>query len=218
MTTVIISDTHLTGRFEVRKFDYLQNIISSADKVIINGDFWDGYLMSFDRFCRSKWSRLFPVLRLKETVYIYGNHDRKKWCSQKACFFSCQQTDSFEIKVGGKTLLIEHGHRIAPAEDDRFPWLVKHKFLVFSFMLLRERAPLEVFGKGMLEWYHKQNKKMKAWSQKQLIEDQILVCGHSHLAELNLECSFINTGFVRYGYGQYLKIIDDKLELVEERY
>lgn len=218
MTTIILSDTHLTDRFEKRKFSYLQSIISSADKVIINGDFWDGYLVNFNRFCESKWSQLFPVLKSKETIYIYGNHDRKKWCNGQARLFSHKQLKNFEMKVAGKTLQIEHGHRIAPGEDDRFPWLAKYRFLVFSFMLVRERIPLEVFGKGVLSYYYGQNKKMKIWSKKQLVNRQILICGHSHLAEFSFSSQFINTGFIRYGYGQYLKITDNKLELVDERY
>ncbi len=41
MRILVISDTHLTHKFDQRKFEYLLSIISQADKVIINGDFWD---------------------------------------------------------------------------------------------------------------------------------------------------------------------------------
>ncbi|MBI3955332.1 metallophosphoesterase, partial [Candidatus Gottesmanbacteria bacterium] len=76
MHTIIISDLHLTRRFEKRKFNFLKKIIERSDQVVINGDLWDYYFSSFSQFVRSPWRQLFPLLKEKKTVYLYGNHDR----------------------------------------------------------------------------------------------------------------------------------------------
>ena len=39
MKILVISDLHLTTRFDQKKCEFLEKLISRADKVIINGDF-----------------------------------------------------------------------------------------------------------------------------------------------------------------------------------
>jgi len=97
MTILVFSDTHLTHRFNKKKFLFLSRIIKKADKVIINGDFWDGHISSFHRFINSKWSMLFKLLKQKKTVYIYGNHDRKEYCDSRVSSFSTIQTTHYKI-------------------------------------------------------------------------------------------------------------------------
>ena len=57
----------------------------------------------------------------------------------------------------------------------------------------------------------------KKYSQ-QLEENEILVCGHAHLAELNLKRNYINSGVIRWGLGQYLLVDNGRLEVVKSRY
>jgi len=218
MVTIIISDLHLTDKFDSRKYDYLKRIISGADKVIINGDFWDGYFTDFNCFCQSKWKKLFPLLIAKKSIYLYGNHDKQQWCNDKTMLYSLKQLDSYIFKAGKETLHIEHGNRIAPAADERFPWLIYSKLLLLVYLLVREQIPLWIYGKALLNYYRSQNEKMKIWCYKNLTDKQILVCGHSHLAEYSLKERYINTGFIRHGFGQYLKITKEKIELIDERY
>ncbi len=78
MKTIIFSDAHLTNRFDEPTYRFLENMILSADKIIINGDFWDGEVVSFNQFINSKWQKLFPLLLERKAVYIYGNHDRQR--------------------------------------------------------------------------------------------------------------------------------------------
>lgn len=218
MTTIIFSDTHLTRQFEKRKFDYLKRIISQADQVIINGDFWDGYFTNFDRFINSKWAALFPLLKAKKTTYLYGNHDKKEWCNEKVTIFSEKQAYATQIKIADKIFRIEHGNRIAPALDDRFPWI--------TIKMIRRMAAFFIFFTGKLlstsmgKRYLRRHyaERIRKWWEEQNKQGQILICGHSHVAELNLSRSYINTGFIQNGYAHYLKIVDGKLELVAERY
>lgn len=72
--TLVISDTHL-GKYD-RKMDlFLRNLIKDYDRIILNGDFYDCWLVSFEEFISSEYSELFKILKSKETIYIYGNHD-----------------------------------------------------------------------------------------------------------------------------------------------
>jgi len=217
MSTIIISDTHLTSRFNAKKFKYLKKILSQTDKVIINGDFWDGYLVSFDKFIKSKWQKLFPLLKSKKTIYIYGNHDSRKLTNQKISFFTKDQHDSLDIKVGNKDLHIQHGHAIAPEIDDLFPWIFRRKPIVY-LSEINERLKTRLRGEKFLAKYQSVNDKIKDWYFKSLPRNKILVCGHSHFAELDLDNNFINSGLIRHGYARYLKIKGDNIELIQERY
>src|SRR3990172_1424130 len=70
MKILVFSDSHLTDKFEEKKFYFLKKIIRQSDFVIINGDFWDGYLTTFNRFISSNWSKLFPLLKLNKILTI----------------------------------------------------------------------------------------------------------------------------------------------------
>lgn len=221
MITIILSDLHLTNKFDKRKFIYLKKIISPADRVILNGDFWDGFLVSFDKFIKSPWNSLFPLLKSKKTVYLYGNHDGKKFSDERVNFFSDSQSYRFNIKIGRRKLRIEHGHKIAPGLEDMFPRISKNKFMNVVFILGGEkffRFGFFLLGKRFIKIAKVRNTKMKKWSEEILRDHEILVCGHTHLAEFGRDPKYINIGLNHYGYGQYLRIKDEELDLVEEKY
>lgn len=219
MITVIISDLHLTEEFDKRKFDYLESVFNGADRVIINGDFWDRYFVEFDEFVKSEWRKLFPLLKAKKAIYLFGNHDRKNWCDERVKLFSAVASGKVNLSINGKRFHVQHGNRVVPAPDDRFSWLNEKKLGRTLVALCIRLFVRRLLSTSTGEWYLKRiNKKMKKWWESQSLEKEILVCGHSHWAEFNLNARYLNSGFVNYGYGQYLKISKDKLELVEERY
>lgn len=218
MKTIIISDLHLTNQFEKSKFIYLQKILSSSDRVIINGDFWDSYLCSFDSFVKSLWQTLFPLFLSRRTIYLYGNHDKKEAADRRVGLFSCQQKYVHELESGKYLLQIEHGDRIAPAEDTWLPGFLVNKYILIPYIFFREFLPLVFLGEKSLWQYKGQNEKMKNWAKNNLPKEKILVCGHSHLPEFNLKDRYINSGFIRHGYSQYLKITDGQMHLVKEKY
>ena len=92
MKILVISDVHLDNAFEKPKYRFLKKIIRRADRVIINGDFWDGYLVKFQQFIQSPWKSLFPLLKSKKTIYIYCNHDKKILSDKHTALFSDIQT------------------------------------------------------------------------------------------------------------------------------
>lgn len=207
MKTLIFSDTHLTASFDKVRFDYLKHLFQKFDQIIINGDFWDGYETTFEKFARSQWKDLFPILLAKRTVYIWGNHDKPQWTKDPS-IFSIAQYDAYTLPVGKQELHIEHGHRLAPSFDISYP-----KFSYFLSALFSSRR--FQFGRKLRGW---ENMQMKQFGMKNLAQNQILVCGHSHIAENNKKLRYLNTGLIDYGIANYLSIQNGKISFVTETY
>lgn len=219
MKTIIISDTHLTDYVRPKKLRFLKDLISSADRVIIAGDFWDSYLISFNRFLQSQWQELFPLLLERQTVYLYGNHDPKSAADSRVNLFSDQQGDQYRLKVGSQTLLIEHGHRIHPHIDGWAPRWMVNRFTTMATLLL-QASLFRIFGpeRTLRTLNAKDNVAMRMWAAANLKSKEILVTGHNDYAEIDLEHQFICTGLIRYGYATYLQIENEQLEIVRTSY
>lgn len=216
MKTVIISDTHLSNRVYRKKYYYLKSVIEQADRVIIAGDFWDGFLTDFDRFLNSKWRLLFPLLLERQAIYLYGNHDRAEWCDDRVSQFSVDQGISTTIEVGEKQYLVAHGHTIFTSMEEKYP-ILNHSIplrLGSSIDIIHKL----VWGRRFLKGDSDINNPMAEWVTKNLPEPQILICGHSHYPEINLEKRFINTGFNGLGYGNYVIIDESGSKIIKERY
>jgi len=215
---VIFSDTHLTDKFDEKKFNFIKEIINEGDQVIIDGDFWDGRIINFNEFISSPWQELFPLLKNKNTVYVYGNHDKKSRSDQKTSLFSRLQTESYTLQSGEKTFIIEHGNRLNLAFDrlvDRLnpPKLIEY---VFDFW---ENTMLKLFGKDFFRWFYRRfNNEIKSKIGKEVDDDTYYVFGHTHCAEIDLENHFIDGGFIRHGLGQYLLIEDGNIQAKERWY
>lgn len=221
MKIVIFSDTHLNTVFDKKKFNFLKKTINSADQVIINGDFWEGFDMTFTDFIKSPWKGLFPYLLKKKTVYIYGNHDLKRLSNEKTKLFSVVQTEQYKLKLNGKTYLIEHGHRFLPLADKFFmkylgflpPWWMNQTYEKFEGLMIK------IFGKKYLStMYQVFNNEMKMKAKKYLKKNEFFIFGHSHLTEYDRENNFLNGGFIRHGIGQYILIDNGEIKLVDEWY
>ncbi|MFZ2026314.1 MAG: metallophosphoesterase [Microgenomates group bacterium] len=216
MKTVIISDVHLTHRFDERKFLFLKELFSSCDRVILNGDFWDGYTTTFNRFITSPWRKLFPLLRQKKAVYLYGNHDQKIFSDKRTSLFSVSQKDVYKIRSNNETYHIEHGHVLCPSIDMIFPisrgslYYINAAFQrlekIFSFL----KNPHNV----ILRY---QNLKTKKKLRKTHFSPWYL-CGHTHYAEIDTKNRFANSGYVQFGKASYLIVDSSGLSLHTKKY
>lgn len=221
MRTIIFSDTHLTNHFDQNTYNFLYKLISSADKIIINGDFWDGEAVKFEQFIHSKWKKLFPLLLKKNTVYVYGNHDRKHRADNGVNLFSVEQTFECRLRVGKKDLVIEHGDRILPFETEEQalsghrPWWFYITAPLYPFF---EHLLTHLFGQNFFKIYRIFNSKMKAYTATHLKSHEILVTGHTHCAEFNLKEKYINNGLIRHGIAQYMLVENEKIKLVSTHY
>ena len=112
---LVISDTHL-GKYDKEKDKFLQNLIKDYDNVIINGDFWDNWAITFKDFINSDYKELFQLLKKKNAIY-----DLKKDIDTKlANVFSDLQVSEYDIKINGKKYHFEHGHRFISQMNNAF--------------------------------------------------------------------------------------------------
>lgn len=215
MKTVVLSDTHLSKKFYQKKFDYLQSVIEGADKIIVAGDFWDGFKISFDDFISSRWRALFPLLLEKQAVYIYGNHDRPEWCDERVGLFSVEQGMDAVFDVNGRSYYVAHGHTIfEPFEI--WPTVNNRAILKFSShigamrdFMSRRQGPEE--GSSI-------NVPMSKWATDNLSDGQLLVCGHSHYPEIDMAKSIVNSGFIGQNYASHVVIDADIPKIISQKY
>jgi predicted phosphodiesterase len=217
MKTLVISDIHLTHRFDEKKYLFLESLFSQYDAIILNGDFWDGFSTTFNRFIASKWSRLFPLLKEKKAIYLYGNHDKEVYCDSRTSLFSAYQAHEYSLQEGITTYHFEHGDRYAPGIDAYFPysWRTFLQFINTSTHIV-ENIFIRFMGSPQNMFLKMENKKIKkAIKNKQ---NAWFICGHTHYAEFDEKRKFANSGFIQYGKATYLSIDSSGIELKKERY
>lgn len=214
MNLLIFSDSHLTHVYDERKFQFLHRIISASDRVVINGDFWDGYLTTFDKFIRSPWNRLFPLLLTKKAIHIYGNHDSPDLSDVRASLFSTQQHDQIKIKSGDILLRIEHGQEIYKLSDKSIPRFLRSPGTKLHSLV--RRLHFRINSRGFAAFYRRPNRHFKKISKT--LNREVLIVGHSHGAELSLSENLVNSGFIDWGFGSYIICENGKIELRVENY
>lgn len=212
MRYLIFSDTHLTPTFEPAKFQILREAVTHADRVIINGDFWEGFAGTFDQFVCSPWAKeLFPLLLKKKAVYLFGNHDPKRLSDKRVSLFSVEQGDRYEFVSGKNRYVVEHGNRLI-----RFPDLSAPMRHILEHI---EDAVFRVMGKTFIRVAYKRfNDRIKRKIRGEYKANEYLITGHTHYAEIDLENHYINGGFNNYGLSQYLFIEDGVVTPVEKTY
>ena len=214
-TILIFSDTHLTQLPNKAKLAFLLRVIERADRVIINGDFWDGYVTTAEKFVTAAfWKPLFKILKAKKALYLYGNHDSEKVAKKSAHVFSETSQKMYELKIHNQLFHIEHGNRIAP-ETDEIRKIPRPLLIIGSFL---DGLGTRLGGNYFLRFYKKWNDEMKEWQKHNLEADTYLICGHSHLAEFNSATHFVNSGSIRGGLGTYILIENGVPRLVTEYY
>lgn len=223
MKVLVFSDTHLTTRFDKAKFCALREYISLADQVIINGDYWDGYITNFEQFVNSAWRELFPILKEKQTIYIHGNHDRPEFVDQRTKLFSVEQKLEHRQLIGDIEYIFTHGHLLSAALDGGLhlsekhvrSWLYRCSTLLFSSV---EGLTIRLFGRAILHFGGYHHRKMKRWILSNLSEGQYLVCGHSHTAEIDHHHRLLNPGTFNHGLVSCLWIDETGVTPVRSRY
>ena len=216
MKTVILSDTHLSTKVCHRKLDYLKSVIEDSDKVIVAGDFWDGFLTSFDNFINSKWKELFPLLLERQAVYLYGNHDRPEWCDERVSLFAVEHGLDTVVENNSQSYHITHGHTVFTSFEDKYPILNRKASLRLGSNI--DAVHKRVWGRKFLKDGSRINRPMSSWVSNNLPANQILVTGHSHYPEINLPNRFVNSGFIGFGYGNYAVIEAGGPQIIKERY
>lgn len=220
MQILVFGDTHLGKKIDKKKFDFIKEIIQQHDKVIINGDFWDAKKCAFEEFVRSGWSELFPLLKERDAVYLYGNHDPKVLCDEKVSFFSKTAKLQHEFTYGRHKYFITHGD-LYDKNCRRMQWLFNFNpkldsIIEFPISLLGAfHMKMLKYGYDFGHWGRFFNKIVKAEAQN---KDEIFIVGHTHHPEEFLEKNYINQGFIEYGIATYVTINEAGCKLIEKAY
>lgn len=211
MSILVISDLHLDAHFEPNRCKRLLELITASDQVIICGDFWEGHGMDFSEFLLTDWSELFSLLKSKNTVYVFGNHDRRDRSDDRIYQFCNTATEQYKTVIGPVHYIFEHGNRLSPKIDEVLG-IRKANPLYFAISEWIQLAFVKLFGiRGFWLMYHGQNEKIKRASAKEFgsLGNYMYVCGHTDCAEIDLPRHFANSGLCKYGFIQYLTIKED---------
>lgn len=228
LSTLILSDTHIGEKFVTERFEALIKLFEKYDQIILNGDFLDDF-WEYKKIVTSQWRPLFELLKTKKVIYLFGNHDIDSTELRDVTHdFITEYADEYYLSVGGKELVIMHGHTIYPRLDGILyeEQITIGRKITQKIMRLLANVlyPLVLIVRFFIEQHPslvklqrpiiiKQNNQMKQYARDNLEAHQILVCGHSHLREDSQDKKFINIGANCYERLEYLSIIDDSFEL-----
>jgi len=222
MNILVFSDTHLYLPFDEKKFNFLKKIISKYDQVIINGDFFDNYMISFADFINSPWNQLFPLLKKKKAIYIFGNHDQKKFSDQRLNLFSDVQTSIYHLSSVNYHLVFTHGQQFRKTPDLFVNKNLKQVVsMVVKIAHFNRQLLTNIFGRLFLSLrFAYRNIATKEKAIKTIKDNEFIVVGHNHWAEVDEKNHFACCGAILYGFAQYLTIdlTSGKITLHEEWY
>lgn len=217
MKILLISDVHLTHRLKKRKFEYLKKLISEYEQVIIVGDFWSAYTCTFNRFMNSKWKELFPLLKSRNTVYIYGNHDRRRWCDERVYEFCDLALRDYTISAGGVDYHISHGvEYLVDSINNEIFMTLHRKLKLYVLSALIDRFFLKRLGYNR---YIEIGRRLNEIQRFEVGDDsRFTILGHTHSPELLKEKKYLNLGFINYGYASYAVISEQGVKLYKDYY
>jgi predicted phosphodiesterase len=204
----VISDTHL-GKYDEKKDLFLRELVGKYDRVIINGDFWDSWGTSFQRFVDSEYKKLLDLLKSKDTVYIYGNHDCRAE-SQKSLgeIFSNNQGIEYDINISGKDFHFEHGHRFF-YDQKEVPFINYYRIIdKISFLDLLVYKGINLSYRFFPDRVLKNKVAVSKNNYVKNIKPKGInyVMSHTHIPEIDQEKGFFNTGCIMGKFFSYLVI------------
>lgn len=121
--TLIFSDIHF-GDKRLSSLHLLHNLLltETYDRLILNGDIIDLWLSNCMEIFKSGFlSFIEQIAKIKEVIWIIGNHDYKIMCECfKSKMPSVKVAEFFEMIDGGKKFLFLHGNQVYNQKDQSF--------------------------------------------------------------------------------------------------
>ena len=212
---IVLSDCHLNSRFDEAVFKKFKKIIQKADCIVINGDFWADSAGSFDAFMKSEWKKLFPLLKAKNTYYVFGNHDMPILSDERIQQFSTWAGFRLKIKAGNILLHIEHGHLLSGnfvrkilTMYQKHPKLLKYSTLPFGIGEDVVRYFAAKTNSGVLK---KLNTEFKVRRHAVSNKNEYFLMGHTHAPEFDGEARYVNSGLTHNGHFDYIEVYENKI-------
>lgn len=221
MRLLIISDLHLSHRnFDQRRLNYICNLISKYDRVIINGDFWCAFTSTFDQFLNSKWAELFKILLKHRCVYIEGNHDLFNYADDRLKRFCVSYSSSYELVIGGIIAIILHDPRpkVLNKRNRSGIFLRRatgiERIPLYFGEILANTANLGLLRKNLGQQVNKRQKKII----NRLKDNKLYIVSHTHYFEYDEGNNYVNTGCVGKRQASYVSIENGKVSLEIESF
>lgn len=195
----IIADLHLTEKFDINLYQDIISVLTQVDRIILNGDFVEGWSIDIKDFLNSKWNQLFPYLLEKNCVYISGNHDSPIIMSDYTKHFSKLFTDIYQIDLDNIKIILQHKPLYVSDKLEKLlrfrkfvKFIRKSKFINLYHKLSHNNAPYLKF------LFSKKTKNCQKaiykWLSKNQVNDFLYIFSHTHYQEYIQKLNYVNTG------------------------
>ena len=181
-------------------------------------------MISFNDFINSPWNQLFPLLKKRKAIYIFGNHDQQKFSDERLNLFSDIQVTSYKLQVANIQYIFTHGQQFRKTADLSIANILDYIRLVSIVMKIAHflrQLMTNIFGRNFLRLrFAYRNVATKQKAIKTIKDNEFIIIGHNHWAEVDEKNHFACNGAILYGFAQYLTIdsTSGKITLHEEWY
>ncbi|MBP7859446.1 metallophosphoesterase [Patescibacteria group bacterium] len=208
MEYLILSDLHINKNDSSKKVQYLLKTIQNYKNIILNGDFYESILNTPDEIINGKFKPFIEALKAKNTYYIYGNHDPKKYSEKLALYVSKWQGRFLKLDLGKYKYHIEHGDRLHREFSLRNT--AEKRFRLNITLILEHYLDflVQIIGSN---WNDIVRKNLQ--NDKLVKKDEILVYGHTHHKIFDLKNKIINGGFNNFGKSSFVILSENEPQL-----
>lgn len=199
--------------------DFLYELFSFYDTIIVNGDLWSVYSCVLDDFLNSPWVELLNLLKERKSYFIFGNHDREEWCDKRFLDYFKASSNELTFNVYGNVYHVQHGHLLKTDSIHNELFMKLHrgsqfwkldKFIQGKLISYFTDSLYDFGGKRMNKFFKKKLNTMK--------RKGVNVIGHSHSVEYDHIHNFVNSGFISYGYANFLIVDEAGIYVMRETY
>jgi len=178
MRTLIISDTHIGDpRFNN---EFIANVLKKKkfNRLVLNGDFIDLWLDSFEEIKKDKLFILVQeIAKTKEVIWIQGNHDYRI-IDYKDELSNIKVVDKLEFVDNGRRILILHGHQLYDHQNMGKNSILATK--INNFIYRHTKIDLQTFFNTMRLYFWTVRKRRKSLLNAFGKNFDVLIIGHTH--------------------------------------
>lgn len=212
-TTYIISDIHLGSDTSQAGClcGFLDEIKNKTQRLILNGDVFES--MDFRRLKKNHWHVLSALRKMSdhvEVIWVAGNHDGPAEIISH--LLGLTVVEEYEFFSGDKKVLVLHGHVFDDFLDDH-PILTWVGDMIYMFLQKVDNThyiarQAKHSSKHYLRCADIIKKRAQRLAKKKAC--QVVCCGHTHHAEMDLEgpVHYYNSGCWTEIPNNYIEITD----------
>ena len=122
------------------------------------------------------------------------------------------------MNVGENVYHFEHGDRLLPSLEEEYTYFLRNR-IALRIGKYAESMGAKLFGEKIFVLaYSFQNEQIEKKAIGMMGENEMLIAGHVHVAEINEKAHYANDGFIRHGIGNYILIENGEITLYNDKY